>query len=287
MEIFAAGSAYTSAQALRMQNQWNTKKKSGNAPAQTSEVFEQQVASTQKQPAANEPKQQTANTQNQPAADAKEQPDTGIDAFLQMKEKSDEEYKKQSIRWKAFAGKTLTSEEKRYLRQTDIMAYERFNAIEQEQKAYERALKRCRTKEDAQRLKLSRLGSSLATVKAVGGSGMGDDKKITMLALENRRCNMLAKSTDEYIRTGGYKKRWIQREWIRTPYDLWEDWKQQNDFSEECRPPEEIQPPYPPSAGEQPPSEAQGFCRLQAEEAYTAWNRMPQWPKAADINVYA
>lgn len=312
MDIFIAGSAHVSAQ-LRMQNQWNMRRQGGNASAQTSGTSEQQLVSTPKQQAADAPKQQMAHTQNRPAADMQDQPvvnapeqsDTDMDAFFQTMEKSDEEYKKQSITWKAFAGKRLTAEEKRYLRQTDAMAYERLNAIEQEQKAYERALKRCRSKEDVQRLKMSRLGSSLTAVKAVGSSGMGDDRKITMLALENRRCNMLARSTNEYIRTGGYKKWWIRREWIRTPYDLWEDWKQQNDFSEECGQTEEVQPPQsptieeqlpqPPTAGEQSPtveehpsaSEGRGMHRLQAEEAYTAWGRLLQRPTTADINVYA
>lgn len=80
-------------------------------------------------------------------------------------------------------------------------------SIDQEQKSYERALKRCRTKEEVQRLKLSRIGSSLSTVRSVEhNSAISDDKKLKIILLENRRCTALNNSTLSFIRRGCYAK---------------------------------------------------------------------------------
>ncbi len=112
-----------------------------------------------------------------------------------------------TILYRVYAGKKLSSQDQQYLLQKDPLTYNRMHSIDQEQKAYERALKRCRTKEDVQRLKLSRIGSSLATVRAVEhNSAISDEKKLKIILLENRRCTALNDSTRSFIRRGSYAK---------------------------------------------------------------------------------
>lgn len=62
--------------------------------------------------------------------------------------------------------------------------------------AYEQELKKCRTKEDVQRLKLSRIGSSLATVKSIENNPhITQEKKLQMISLENAKCEKLERNT--------------------------------------------------------------------------------------------
>ena len=59
-------------------------------------------------------------------------------------------------------GGTLTEEEIAYLKEHDPEALAEYEKAQTEKKAYENALKNCRTKEDVQRLKLNRMGSFAA-----------------------------------------------------------------------------------------------------------------------------
>ncbi len=72
-----------------------------------------------------------------------------------------------SIMQKAYTEKKLTADERQYLQAKTPLSFQKIQANEQEQKAYEQELKKCRTKEDVQRLKMSWTGSSLATVKSM------------------------------------------------------------------------------------------------------------------------
>ena len=72
-----------------------------------------------------------------------------------------------SIRAKLDAGGSLTEEERAYLRQHDPQAYQELLQEEQEQAAYERALRSCKTKEEADRLQMNRIGQSLSRIQTV------------------------------------------------------------------------------------------------------------------------
>lgn len=72
-----------------------------------------------------------------------------------------------SIRAKLEAGGSLTEEERAYLRQHDPQAYQELLQEEQEQAAYERALRSCKTKEEADRLQMNRIGQSLSRIQTV------------------------------------------------------------------------------------------------------------------------
>ena len=72
----------------------------------------------------------------------------------------------QSIRDKMDAGEPLTRSEREFLKANDPQAYADLEAEEAEQRAYEEELKRCRTKQDVQRLRTRWLGASMSRAQA-------------------------------------------------------------------------------------------------------------------------
>ena len=76
-------------------------------------------------------------------------------------------------------GGTLTEEEIAYLKEHDPEALAEYEKAQTEKKAYENALKNCRTKEDVQRLKLNRMGSFAAQAKEIASNPyIPKDKKV-------------------------------------------------------------------------------------------------------------
>ena len=72
----------------------------------------------------------------------------------------------QQIHAKLQYGGTLTEKERNYLKAKDPKAYADLVREEEEQKSYERSLRLCRTQEDVQNLKFSRITRALDKMKA-------------------------------------------------------------------------------------------------------------------------
>lgn len=109
------------------------------------------------------------------------------------------------IHRKLDAGVKLTPEERRYLKAKDPETYSKLEANEREQKAFEQKLRQCRTKEEAQRLRLTYLSSSLTIVKSVEhNSAIPLQKKLEIMMHEKQRCDMLEDSFQEFEKSGEY-----------------------------------------------------------------------------------
>lgn len=129
--------------------------------------------------------------------------------------------KLRKIHQKLEAGGTLTQREREYLQAKDPEAYQELVKLEKEQEAYERALKRCRTKEDVQRLKLGRVAASLTTVNAVEHNpNIGIADKLEICMREKNRCDRAEESTREFIRTGAYHRLPTEAEQAKALHDL-------------------------------------------------------------------
>lgn len=89
-------------------------------------------------------------------------------------------------------GGTLTEEEIAYLKEHDPEALAEYEKAQTEKKAYENALKNCRTKEDVQRLKLNRMGSFAAQAKEIASNPyIPKDKKVVLMQrLNNEVCKI-------------------------------------------------------------------------------------------------
>jgi len=165
---------------MKLQTQWNLKQKSGDYTSHKKSLSEWLDTSQQAL------KKSLAGTSD-----------------------NDEETQKKlsSIMQKIYAGAKLTTKEKQYLKAKNPQAYEKLRSIEQEQKAYEQKLRQCKTKEEVQRLKMTQLASSLATVNSVKNNPhIPLQKKLEICMQEKVRCDRLQASTQKFVQSGEYNR---------------------------------------------------------------------------------
>ena len=109
------------------------------------------------------------------------------------------------IRTKLAAGKKLTQEEMDYLQKNDPQTYQKAKAIEEEQKCYEEELKRCRTKEDVQRVKMNHTAASLSTVNNVKNNpAIPEGAKLGIMWQELIKTRALEETMGEFVKSGRY-----------------------------------------------------------------------------------
>ena len=121
--------------------------------------------------------------------------------------RDDDGDKLERIMNKVYAGKKLTTEEREYLKAKDPETYRRLKSIESDQKSYEQELRRCKTKEEAQRLKMQHLNSALATVKSVENNpNIPEGKKLAIIRMEQMRAEKIDKTLKAFVRSGKYDK---------------------------------------------------------------------------------
>lgn len=132
-------------------------------------------------------------------ANAKPAPDTDRwSAAVAAEESTQEsETKLERIVAKVDAGRDLTPAERRYLKEKDPDTYALLVQEEQEQRAFEAAVKSCRTKEELERLHLWRVGRSMKTVKEIERNTELSPERKLKLAMREKR---LLTSADERIR---------------------------------------------------------------------------------------
>ena len=117
-----------------------------------------------------------------------------------------------SIRAKMEAGGSLTEEERAYLRQHDPQAYQELLQEEQEQAAYERALRSCKTREEADRLQMNRIGQSLSRIQTVEHDpAIPLHAKLKVAMREKRLVDAAADSMREFVASGDYDR--LPSEW--------------------------------------------------------------------------
>ncbi len=90
-----------------------------------------------------------------------------IQRYKEDMEKMRESKKMGDISAKLKSGGTLSSEEIEYLKRNNPQMYQNYIEIQNEKKAYERELKACRTKEDVEELKFTKMSSLMAEAKSI------------------------------------------------------------------------------------------------------------------------
>lgn len=98
--------------------------------------------------------------------------------YKRMQENNNNDKALQSIHSKVSVGADLTYSEMRYLQQKDPALYQKLKSREIELKNYERDLKRCKTKEEVERLQMSKLSEALIRIKANKGNAQEEMKKL-------------------------------------------------------------------------------------------------------------
>ena len=104
-----------------------------------------------------------------------------------------DEKKMSAIMTKAEAGRKLSHDEWEYLRAKNPVMYEKLKAIEREQKEYEKELKHCKTRDEARRLHLSKLGEVLSAAKK------GDESALI-------RLNRLTRTMTDFTKSEAYHR---------------------------------------------------------------------------------
>lgn len=109
------------------------------------------------------------------------------------------------IRTKLANGKKLTREEMDYLQKNDPQTYQKAKAIEEEQKSYEEELKRCKTKEDVQRVKMNRTAASLSVVNSVKNNpAIPEGAKLGIIMQELMKNKALEETISAFVKSGRY-----------------------------------------------------------------------------------
>ncbi len=111
------------------------------------------------------------------------------------------------IRTKLANGKKLTAEEMEYLQKNDPQMYQKVKSIEAEQKNYENELKRCKTKEEVQRVRTNHAAASLSTVNNIKNNpNIPEGKKLELIWQEHMKNQALEEVTKEFVESGKYAK---------------------------------------------------------------------------------
>lgn len=104
-------------------------------------------------------------------------------------------------------GGTLTAEEIAYLKEHDPEALAEYEKALAEKKAYENALKNCKTKEDVQRLKLNRMGSFAAQAKEIASNPyIPKDKKVVLMQRLNNEVCMIRDAHQVFEKSRAYEE---------------------------------------------------------------------------------
>ena len=138
MDFFSIGSVNQYAKGLARQTQWNLKKWSGDFTSHKKSLRDYVTF-------------------------------TKASDLLHDDERDD---KLSAIVTKAQAGRKLSVDEWQYLREKNPMLYEKLKEIEQEAQNYEETLRRCKTKDEAMRVHMSKLGEIMQAAKDGDGSAL-------------------------------------------------------------------------------------------------------------------
>ena len=104
-------------------------------------------------------------------------------------------------------GRKLTAEEMEYLQKTDPQKYQKIKAMQAEQESYEKELKRCKTKEEVQRVRMAHTAGSLNAVNSIKNNPViPEEKKFELIMQEHYKHMALEESTKEFVESGKYAK---------------------------------------------------------------------------------
>ena len=183
MNLLSIGNLSTYMKNVKLQTQWDLKQQTGNYTAKGKNLDEW-LDSSLKQNA------EAAGVQAQVDA----QRENGDDKLREIKQKME-------------LGGKLTPEEREYLQAKDPQSYQELVQEERQQKAYEQALRRCRTQEEVQRLQTQQINASLMVVRSIENNPhISKAKKLEIAMGEKRKVDAVAESTQRFIASGEYAK---------------------------------------------------------------------------------
>lgn len=155
-------------------------------------------------------------------------------SYMEQRENDDSDKTLSAINNKIAVGSKLTPDEMKYLQVKNPTLYQKLKDIEKEKKQYEEDLKKCKTKEDVDRLKMSKISSSLSAINSVKNNpNIPESKKLEIAAQEQRRLNELGKIEAKFIKSGEYAKLPTEEEKAKAEKDMREAEENLRDVTED------------------------------------------------------
>ena len=169
------GTLYEAGKMMTMQNKWEQKKSTGN------------VLKKEKKELTPEEKQ--------------------LQIYKEQLEETRKGKEYGALYSKIQSGQKLSPAEEDKLREKDMQAYLEYKANQAEQEAYEERLKRCRTKDEAQRLQTSKMQSNLSKMKSIENDPyISDAEKLKMARVIQGDTVATAKIFQEFTHSEEYEK---------------------------------------------------------------------------------
>ena len=106
---------------------------------------------------------------------------------------------------KLAAGEELTPEEIEYLRQNNPQALKDYEDTQKERENYKRALRNCRTKEEVERVKYTKMGQFMAEAKKISSNAcIPKGKKVALLKRILQQATAVEDEHKEFLKTSRY-----------------------------------------------------------------------------------
>ncbi len=108
---------------------------------------------------------------------------------------------------KVMSGEKLSPDEEEKLRQHDVKTYNDYKASQAEQEAYEEKLKRCKTKDEAQRLHTEKMQAELSKIKNIDNNPyISEGEKLKMIQVIHGKTVVMGKIYKEFTESVEYKE---------------------------------------------------------------------------------
>ena len=125
--------------------------------------------------------------------------------FREQAEQMRKSQKHANIDAKLAAGEELTPEEIEYLRQNNPQALKDYEDTQRERESYKRALRNCRTKEEVERLKYTKMGQFMAEAKKISSNAcIPKGKKVALLKRILQQTTAVEDEHKEFLKTSRY-----------------------------------------------------------------------------------
>lgn len=125
--------------------------------------------------------------------------------FKEQAEQMRKSQKHANIDAKLAAGEELTPEEIEYLRQNNPQALKDYEDTQKERESYKRALRNCRTKEEVERLKYTKMGQFMAEAKKISSNAcIPKGKKVALLKRILQQATAVEDEHREFLKTSRY-----------------------------------------------------------------------------------
>ena len=125
--------------------------------------------------------------------------------FREQAEQMRKSQKHANIDAKLAAGEELTPKEIEYLRQNNPQALKDYEDTQRERESYKRALRNCRTKEEVERLKYTKMGQFMAEAKKISSNAcIPKGKKVALLKRILQQATAVEDEHKEFLKTSRY-----------------------------------------------------------------------------------